>query len=343
MRYPWANVVLLILLIFQLVTGFLGLISGSENLRWILWLHGAGGYAIAAISFWKGIIIFDVFNRIRRINLSRLVFIVLAGLLATILATGLIWAFAGRMILFGMSLMTIHALASIALVAFLVWHSIAKRFILRAPEARGRRAFLRLAANSLTGLVVWGFVEPLKKAFGLPGAARRFTGSYEASHLTGDFPQVIWLFDNVQPIDLNHWRLIVDGQVEQVVALTLEQLGRLASDRSTETIDCTGGWYSTQEWIGVNLGRLLDMAGVKPSARSVTVEAVSGYARRFALQDARGYLLSTRVAGQPLSHGHGFPLRLVASGHRGFDWVKWVGHIRVNETSHFLQPPVPLQ
>lgn len=269
--------------------------------------------------------------------------VILAGLLAIILATGLIWTFAGRTILLGLSLMTLHALAAIALIAFLVWHSIARRFIFRVAEARGRRAFLRLAANSLSGLVVWGFVEPLKKVFDLPGAARRFTGSYETGSLTGDFPQVIWLFDNVQPIDPNHWRLIVDGAVEQVVTLTLEQLERLASDRITETIDCTGGWYSTQEWIGVNLGRILDMAGVKPSARSVTFEAVSGYARRFALQDARGYLLSMRVADQLLGHGHGFPLRLVASGHRGFDWVKWVGHLRVNETSHLFQPPVPLQ
>src|SRR5574341_581574 len=96
MRYPWANVVLLILLIFQLVTGFLGLISGSENLRWILWLHGIGAYALVAILFWKATIILDVLDRIQRINLSHLAFIVLAGLLVIILATGSIWTFAGR-------------------------------------------------------------------------------------------------------------------------------------------------------------------------------------------------------------------------------------------------------
>jgi hypothetical protein len=33
----------------------------------------------------------------------------------------------------------------------------------------------------------------------------------------------------------------------------------------------------------------------------------------------------------------------VASDHRGYDWVKWVTRIEVNETSHLLQPPVPLQ
>jgi DMSO/TMAO reductase YedYZ molybdopterin-dependent catalytic subunit len=44
-----------------------------------------------------------------------------------------------------------------------------------------------------------------------------------------------------------------------------------------------------------------------------------------------------------LSHGHGSPARLVAPGKRGFEWVKWVDHIEVNETSKWLQPPLPLQ
>jgi DMSO/TMAO reductase YedYZ molybdopterin-dependent catalytic subunit len=127
------------------------------------------------------------------------------------------------------------------------------------------------------------------------------------------------------------------------MVLTYEQLEQLASSDVVETIDCTGGWYSTQQWLGIPIARLLDMAGVKESARSVTVEAVSGYGRRFSVSEARSYLLATHVARRPLSHGHGFPLRLVAPGHRGFDWVKWVTRLCVNETSKFWQPPLPLQ
>ena len=35
-------------------------------------------------------------------------------------------------------------------------------------------------------------------------------------------------------------------------------------------------------------------------------------------------MLATRVGGELLWHGHGAPLRLVAPGRRGYDWVKWV-------------------
>ncbi|HEX9077279.1 MAG TPA: molybdopterin-dependent oxidoreductase, partial [Anaerolineae bacterium] len=122
-----------------------------------------------------------------------------------------------------------------------------------------------------------------------------------------------------------------------------DQLKELASDSLEETIDCTGGWYSKQEWRGVNLARLLESAGVKDNAQSVTIESVSGYGRRYALAEASALLLATRVAGQVLDHSHGFPVRLVAPGHRGFDWVKWVTRLHVNDTSEFWQAPVPLQ
>lgn len=108
------------------------------------------------------------------------------------------------------------------------------------------------------------------------------------------------------------------------------------------TLDCTGGWYTTQVWGGVLMGRLLALADVEDEGRSLTVTAVSGYQRRFSLDEANKYLLALSVAGRPLSHGHGFPIRLVAPDQRGVNWVKWVARIQVNETSQLWQSPLPL-
>lgn len=108
-------------------------------------------------------------------------------------------------------------------------------------------------------------------------------------------------------------------------------------------MDCTGGWYTQQLWEGVSLEKLLQLASVEEDAASVTVTSVTGYYRRFSLQEARSYILATRVGGETLSHGHGFPLRLVAKGRRGFEWVKWVTSLRVNDTSKYWQSPLPLQ
>jgi DMSO/TMAO reductase YedYZ molybdopterin-dependent catalytic subunit len=343
MRYPWVNTALLALTIFQVLSGFLGLVTGSQNLQWILRLHDIGGYAILVLLAWKGIIILDVFGRLRRLGLSNIAFIILTILLVLILATGIVWPFLGYSALGGFSLMTIHALLVIALVALFAWHALARRFVFRSPKALDRRAFLRASAITLAGLASWQVTEVAQAIFGLPGTDRRFTGSFETGSHTGVFPFVSWLTDSPSPIARDRWQLIVDGAVEHPLALRYDQLTDLATDSVTETIDCTGGWFSTQTWSGVGLARVLDLASVQASAQSVTIESVTGYSRRFGLDDARHCLLALRVAEQVLDHGHGFPIRLVAPGQRGFNWVKWITHIRVNETSALWQTPVPLQ
>ena len=85
------------------------------------------------------------------------------------------------------------------------------------------------------------------------------------------------------------------------------------------------------------------MASPTERAASISVVSVSGYYRRFSLNEARGMLLATHVGDKPLSHGHGAPLRLVAPGKRGFEWVKWVVRLEVNESGKWLQPPLPIQ
>jgi len=123
--------------------------------------------------------------------------------------------------------------------------------------------------------------------------------------------------------------------------LSYEDLATAAE--MTATIDCTGGWHSTQVWRGVPLGRLLDAASPTQGATSVKLTSSTGYYRRFSMEEARRYLLATHVGDESLSHGHGFPLRLVAPGKRGFEWVKWVERIEVDSRPKWLQPPLPLQ
>ncbi|MFZ1399363.1 MAG: molybdopterin-dependent oxidoreductase, partial [Candidatus Promineifilaceae bacterium] len=79
------------------------------------------------------------------------------------------------------------------------------------------------------------------------------------------------------------------------------------------------------------------------AAASLSIISVTGYQRRFTLAEARGYSLALDVADAPLSHGHGFPLRLVAPDQRGVEWVKWITHLRLNRTSKIWQLPLPLQ
>jgi DMSO/TMAO reductase YedYZ molybdopterin-dependent catalytic subunit len=88
---------------------------------------------------------------------------------------------------------------------------------------------------------------------------------------------------------------------------------------------------------------MLDLIRPEAGARSVTFESVTGFSRRFGLEESRQFLLATHVAGAPLSHGHGFPVRLVAPGRRGVYWVKWLTLIHFNRSSKRWQSPLPLE
>jgi DMSO/TMAO reductase YedYZ molybdopterin-dependent catalytic subunit len=88
---------------------------------------------------------------------------------------------------------------------------------------------------------------------------------------------------------------------------------------------------------------LLEQTGLKDNACSLLFRSATGYSRRFPLEEAGGLLLATHVGDEALSAGHGFPLRLVAPGHRGYDWVKWISEVEVRPDPGWLEPPLPLQ
>ena len=266
----------------------------------------------------------------------------LTALLLATLALGIAWSWAGPFSWWLFSGVSWHIYVGVALVPLLLWHWL----YMRRPSGKGfsveRRQFLRFAGTAVAGLAAWQASEGLVRAANLSGRSRRFTGSYEAGSFSGnDFPRVSWLNDAPERIDTQAWTLKVSGSAASPLALTHPEL---VTDREVvATLDCTGGWHSTQQWSGTPLSDVLDRAGPDASARSVTVRSVTGYYRRFSLEDARGFLLATHVGGQLLSHGHGAPVRLVAPGRRGFEWVKWVTEIEVGEAPGWWQPPLPLQ
>jgi DMSO/TMAO reductase YedYZ molybdopterin-dependent catalytic subunit len=141
------------------------------------------------------------------------------------------------------------------------------------------------------------------------------------------------MFDSVPTIDTASWTLSAPGR-----AWTYDELLAF-DDRLTATLDCTGGFYSTQDWAGARLDRLIQGAG----GESIRVVSHTGYDRRYPLANASRLLLATRIGGRPLDPGHGFPVRLVAADERGFWWVKWVTRIEVDDVPHWWQPPFPLQ
>ena len=198
-----------------------------------------------------------------------------------------------------------------------------------------RRSLLRLGMLASTA----GILDAGVRAAGaraVPRGIRRPTGSFRlASSSVAAIPATSWLFDRVPAIDALSWRLTVTaGGVSR--EWSLAELGRW-DDRLTAVLDCTGGWWTEQEWSGVRLARLLPQT----PRGSVEVTSATGYSRRLPL--TADLLLATAVGGVPLSAVHGSPARLVVPGRRGYHWVKWVARISLDDRPWWAQPPLPLQ
>ncbi|MET3924387.1 molybdopterin-dependent oxidoreductase [Devosia sp. 2618] len=64
-----------------------------------------------------------------------------------------------------------------------------------------------------------------------------------------------------------NYKLTVKGMVEREVSLSLDELRNMPARSQITRHDCVEGWSCIAKWTGTQLGPILDMAGVKSTAR----------------------------------------------------------------------------
>jgi DMSO/TMAO reductase YedYZ molybdopterin-dependent catalytic subunit len=341
------------LLAVVLATGLLGFLSGRPRQAWVFVTHGVAGISLVAFLHFK---LRRVRHRFARPTTTRALSALMAAATVGALATGVWWAFGGALDLGPWGLLNLHVGLGLLVVPLLAYH-IARRF--RPPtraDFEGRRTALQYTAVVAAGALAWRAQGAANRLLDTAGAARRFTGSREAGSDEGNaFPVTAWVADDPDPVPVEDWTLSVRGLVDSPADLAYADLSPEDGGDDTEAppredsaspaasenrallavredralLDCTSGWYSEHDWQGVRVGDLLDAVGVGEGAAWVQFRSVTGYRWSLPLSEARDAMLATRVDGERLAHGHGFPLRLVAPGRRGFQWVKWVEEVRV--------------
>jgi hypothetical protein len=337
MRAPsvrFTNLTLLLSLIVAFGTGAGAMAAGTPSGRWVVIAHGLAGIMVILLVPWKSLV---VRRGLRRRRTSRWASLLLAALALVTVLTGLGYTTGVVRSVGGLLGMWLHVAAALTLVPILVWHVWARRIRPRQADL-SRRTLLRTGVIAAVAGGIYATLGSIVALADLPGARRRFTGSYE----TGSFhpaamPVTSWLDDSVPAVDADTYRLVVvdaAGRRE----LTLRELAAFRTPLRA-TLDCTSGWYAEQDWTGAPVTALLRDVG---AARSLLVHSITGYWIRFSVRDLEGLLLATAVGGAPLSAGHGYPVRLVAPGRRGFWWVKWVDRIELQATPWWVQSPFPL-
>ncbi|MGF1592549.1 MAG: sulfite oxidase [Kiloniellaceae bacterium] len=166
------------------------------------------------------------------------------------------------------------------------------------------------------------------------------------------------------PIDKAAWRLKIDGEVNEELELSYDQLtndfdqvtlrlqlecggnGRAGFNPPPRGNQWTIGAIGNAEWTGVRLRDVLRRAGLKPSAvytgHYSYDEHLSGEAGRSSI--SRGgpidkmmdphTLVALKMNGEDIPAGHGFPARIVAPGWPGSVSQKWLTRVWVRDKEH---------
>lgn len=160
------------------------------------------------------------------------------------------------------------------------------------------------------------------------------------------------------PVDLQTWRLTVDGRVRQPLALDFGRLQAMPKAIVANTLECSGnsrsllakkasgnpwtiGGVGNAVWGGVWLADVLKDAGLRDRARHVAFEGMDTPLGKAQIKFVRSIpiakamsstLLAYEMNGEPLPLKHGYPLRALALGWTGANCVKWLNHITVMES-----------
>jgi hypothetical protein len=251
-------------------TGILTLLSGRGSEAWVFVLHGIGGLVLAVVTgvklrrVWPRLLQPRYWDRATIIGM-----LATASVVATLLS-GAIWSSGGDLYALGFNLINWHIVLGVVLAAIVTLHAWRRAKPLRARDLHGRRQLLLLGSMAAGAACMWLLQRPVAARLGWRGARRRWTGSYEQASFAGNlFPATSWIADRPRPVPSDTYRLAVGGLVERPLALTLDGLPQL--DSWEATLDCTGGFYTTQHWHGVRLQRLLDQAGVRADATHLRV------------------------------------------------------------------------
>jgi hypothetical protein len=334
------------LLAIELGSGLLSLVTGRPSGQVVFVLHGIVGLCLC-------VLVFEKLRRARKRVTRRAawdratpVSVLLTIVTLGALGSGIAWVLGGSLALGPWGLLNLHIGLGLVLIVVVAVHL---RHRWRPPQRRdldGRRTVISYLVLVGAGALTWRLQAVFNGLLKTAGAERRFTGSREEGSNEGnDFPVTSWVADDPEPIAIDDWELTVTGEAKRDLAFAYDEInpqesategvenGRESDPSETlrAALDCTSGWYSVHDWRGVRVGDLLEQADATESARWVSFRSVTGYRWSLPIEEARGALLATHVGDERLTHGHGAPLRLVAPGRRGFQWVKWVTTVEVRE------------
>ncbi|MEH2071306.1 MAG: molybdopterin-dependent oxidoreductase [Nostoc sp.] len=138
-------------------------------------------------------------------------------------------------------------------------------------------------------------------------------------------------------IDLEKYRLIVDGEVNNPLSLSMAEIQALPLNSMIIRHICVEGWAAIVQWGGVRLQEIIALAQPKPNIQYAYFQSADGYYESWDIASALHpqTLLAYQKNGDTLPVENGAPLRLASPIKLGYKQSKWVTKITLTS---YLSP-----
>jgi len=136
-----------------------------------------------------------------------------------------------------------------------------------------------------------------------------------------------------------NWRLTVDGLVARPLSIPIQTLRALPHRTQITRHDCVEGWSAIGKWHGVQLSRILDVAGLSTRAKYIVFHCADRFGEKpfyesIDLIDAfhPQTILAWGLNGHLLPVPNGAPLRLRVERQLGYKQAKFIQRIEAVES-----------
>lgn len=130
-------------------------------------------------------------------------------------------------------------------------------------------------------------------------------------------------------IDIDKYRLIVDGEVKNPLNLSMTDIQSLPFTSMIIRHVCVEGWAAIVQWGGVRLGEIVALAQPLSNVRYAYFQSADGYYSSWDIASSvhPQTLMAYEKNGEPLPVDNGAPLRLASPIKLGYKQSKWVTRI----------------
>ncbi|WP_009634377.1 molybdopterin-dependent oxidoreductase [Synechocystis sp. PCC 7509] len=208
-----------------------------------------------------------------------------------------------------------------------------------------RRQFLQLSGLSSLGLLLNGCggrffedvvgktFEPLNQSVEeLLLNSQKPVPEFAKSAIEPD-ALIINTFDFTPKIDAAKFRLLVEGDINNPLSLSMADIQQMPRTSMTIRHVCVEGWAAIVQWGGLQLRDIVALAKPIKNVRYVYFQSADGYYESWDIASALHpqTLMAYEKNGQPLPIENGAPLRLAAPIKLGYKQSKWVTRILLLE------------